>query len=450
MSKEESKDNAKDNGTNEAQDKENVQNSHKANDKVEGNKKAKDKEKDEGIVRQDVEMVATEVPLGSLMIEAETFSFREDGDLSDKSLESLAANIAVNGLTTPPLGVKKGTKVLVTDGHRRFSAMMLLVRKGTRGWSLDRPVRVVIMPADTSKVEILARAISSNIQKQPFSGLGRALAAAALHHEGMPPAQIAGMFGVNVKTIDRDLSVASVPRAMGLVRDTHAIPFSSLATLVPKAQKAGRLTELFDAIDDFATWARGECRKKNAELRVAGDAELTGEKVWPQRKLTKARIAAWEKALSKETAFDQAETVNFSASVQREGGVQRIKVSAINMIVAEASLEDIKTVFERTTRFQKALKKALRDRGNQERLEAPESSDDDGMVDELQAEYESLGIADLVKPNVPETDGEDDPDFGETTERAETDELDEGDADELDEGESDTVDDDNEEETDTE
>ena len=349
----------------------------------------------------------------------------------------------MNGLTTPLLGVKKGTKVLVSDGHRRYSAMMLLVRKGTRGWTMDRLVRVVLMPADTSKVEILSRAISSNIQKQPFSGLGRALAAAALHHEGMPPAQIAGLFSVNVKTIDRDLSVASVPRAMGLVRDTHAIPFSTLATLVPKAQKAGRLSELFDAIDDFAAWARGEFRKKNAELRATGDAELTGEKLWPQRKLTKARIAAWEKALAKKESFDQAETVNFSASVQKEGGVQRIKVSALNINVAEASLEDVKVIFKRATRFQRALKKALRDRGNQERLEAPESSNDDGVLDELQAEYESLGIADLVKPDVPETDGEDDPDFAKTTERTETDELDEGESDVVDHDDSE------EEETDT-
>ena len=446
MSKEESKDNAnaKDNGTNEAQDKENVQDNPKANDKAKDNK-AKNGDKDEGIVRQDVEMVAMEVPLSSIMIEAETFSFREDGDLSDVTLASFADNIAVNGLTTPLLGVKRGTKVLISDGHRRYSAMMLLVRKGTRGWTMDRLIRVVLMPADTSKVEILARAISSNIQKQPFSGLGRALAAAALHHEGMPPAQIAGMFGVNVKTIDRDLSVASVPRAMGLVRDTHAIPFSTLATLVPKAQKFGRLSELFDAIDDFATWARGEFRKKNAELRVSGDAELTGEKIWPQRKLTKARIAAWEKALRKKLPFDQAETVNFSASVQKEGGVQRIKVSSINMIVAEASLEDVKTVFERVTRFQKALKKALRDRGNQARLESPESSGDDGVLDELQAEYESLGIADLVKPEVPETDGEDDADFAETKERTETDELDEDESDVAD-----SEDGNEEEETDTE
>ena len=118
-------------------------------------------------------------------------------------------------------------------------------------------------------------------------------------------------------------------------------------------------------------------------------------------------------------------------------------MSALNITVSEASLEDVKVIFERTTRFQKALKKALQDRGNQARLEAPESSDDDGVLDELQAEYQSLGIADLVKPDVPETDGEDDPDFAETTERTETDELDEG--------ESNMVDDDSkEEETDPE
>ena len=120
---------------------------------------------------------------------------------------------------------------------------------------------------------------------------------------------------------------------------------------------------MFDAIDDHAAWARKEFRKENARRRAGGHKELTGEKVWPVKKLGKSRIAAWDMAMEKNLPFDQPESIQFAAAVQTEGGVKRIRISALNIILQEASLDDVRTIYERTTRFQLHLQNALREKG---------------------------------------------------------------------------------------
>ena len=246
----------------------------------------------------------------------------------------------------------------------------------------------------------------------------------------MPAVQIAGIFGVSEKTIQRDLNVVLVPEAMTLVRDRHAVPFSTMASLVAKAKKDKnadqRLKDLFKAIGDFATNAEEEFKNENAERVASGDPELSQEDRQPQKKLTKARIAVWENALDTGKSFDQQETIQFSASAKDEDGVPTIKVTAINTKVGRLSFDDVQTIYARITKFRLDLQKILRDKAAQERQGT--GSNEEAVRSQLAAEYAALGIADLIQPDEPETDGDDAEDFDKTEERQETDALADNDA----------------------
>ena len=372
------------------------------------------------VSRQKVTTIAKEVPLGLLIWRPEEMGFRSEDELDSTAIGSLATDISITGVQSPLLVVEEADRLLVVNGHRRFAALQKLVAENVPGWTSTTLIRVDVLPANTSRLEMLARGISANVHQKALSGLGRAKAALALHKEGMPPVQIAGLLCVGEKSVQRDLSVAAFPRAIGFVK-THVIQFSTIAGLVEKAQKAKRVDDLFDAIEEFAVDTRRTLRAKNAELRSRGANELTAEKLWPQRYLQKARIAVWEKALAKDTDFAQDSDVQFSALVGRENGIQRIKVSALNLNVQETPLEHLKRVYERVALFYHDLGKALRDRANQVRSEVPESAGNSDVRDKVQADLQALGIADLVQVTEPETEGEDDPDFAETVEREDVD-----------------------------
>ena len=378
------------------------------------------------IVRQQVATDVREVRLGDLVIDTSVYSFRESDELAGKEIEELAARLATEGQLSNLFGRDLGNgKVLLGDGNRRAMAALYNVQKGTPGWTLDRLMRVNVAPANTTEGEFLALCISANISHKPYTQIGRAKAAASMHRQGWPMVQIAGVLGVNDKTISRDLAVASNSRAMELVTTKHVIQFSTLAGLIAKARKdkeVDRTEELFDALDDFATYARQENKKENTQRHLTGDAELSREQQYPVKRLTKARIAGWESALDTGKPFDQTETVQFVASVTKEKGVSKIKVTALNINVNELAFKDVTEIYERIRRFQTALGRTLQQRANDERLALP----DEDMSAQLQKDFEALGIADLVKPTEPETDGDDATDFDTPVERVETDALDTG------------------------
>ena len=233
------------------------------------------------IVREQVALETKEVPFKSLVCRPEEYSFRDGEDLSQKSLQSLADDIAANGLLSPLLTQEENGRQLVLNGNRRYGAMALLVEKKVAGWTPETLVKVQVMPAGTKKLEVLARAISANMFQKPLVGFGRARAAISLHREGMPNVQIAGIFDCNVKTIERNLSVATFPKFMQLV-ENHAIQFSTIASLLEKAKKAkngSRVDELYAAIQWFAVNMDRKLRKESAAQVVRGGKPYAPEKL---------------------------------------------------------------------------------------------------------------------------------------------------------------------------
>jgi ParB-like chromosome segregation protein Spo0J len=393
------------------------------------------------LVREQVALETKEVPFESLVCRPEEYSFRDGDDLSQKSLQSLADDIAANGLISPLLVQEENGKYLVLNGNRRYGAMSLLVEKQIIGWTPKTLIKVQVMPAGTKKVEVLARAISANVYQKPLSGFGRARAALALHREGMPNVQIAAIFDCNVKTIERDLSMATFPKFMQLVED-HAIQFSTAASLLEKAKKAkkagmaektNRVTELYDAIQGFAVDMKRKLQKESAAQVERGGKPYTEEKLWPQRYLGKSQTAAWENALISGEPLEQGSSVSFSAQVKKEHGVHKAVVSSLSLDVLDAPLDHVKQVAERATIFAYEMKEVLRKRANEARAEEAAGGGAAAAARAaFRADLAKMGIDDIVSVDEPETEGEDDAEFDKKNERQEVDALDDVDGEKKD------------------
>ena len=380
------------------------------------------------IVREQVALETKEVPFKDLTCRPEEFSFRDNTDLSQKAIQSLADDIAANGLISPLLVQEENGRYLVLNGNRRYGALTILVEKQIAGWTPDTPVRVQVMPAGTKKVEVLARAISANVFQKPLSGFGRARAALALHREGMPNSQIAGIFDCNPVTIIRDLSVAVFPKFMQLVED-HAIQFSTAASLLEKAKKAkkegkDRVDELYKALQGFAVDMDRKLRKESADQVARGGKPYTEEKLWPQRYLSKSQIASWENALISGDPLEEGDSVLFSAQVKKEHGTTKAIVSSLSVDVYDAPLSHLAKITERALTFVYEMKEVLQKRANETRTEEAEGGGAAAAARAaFQADLKKMGIDDVVSVDEPETEGEDDPDFDKTEGRKEVDET---------------------------
>ena len=159
-----------------------------------------------------------QVPFRDLTARPDDYAFRDDDDLVTKGerskLKTLSEDIATTkGIHTPLLVRKQeGGKYLVLDGHRRFFATEMLVNQGVEGF--DRathtmPANVIV--SNASELEMVARAVSANVQRQKYSGLGRIRAATRLKTLGMPEAEIGRILAVSETTISRDLIVGGRP-----------------------------------------------------------------------------------------------------------------------------------------------------------------------------------------------------------------------------------------------
>lgn len=96
-------------------------------------KSKQSKPEEQLVVREQVALESKEIPFEDLVCRPEEYSFRDGDDLSQKSLQSLADDIAANGLISPLLVQEENGKYLVLNGNRRYGAMSLLVEKQIAG-----------------------------------------------------------------------------------------------------------------------------------------------------------------------------------------------------------------------------------------------------------------------------------------------------------------------------
>ena len=199
----------------------------------------------------------------------EGFNIREDyGDI-----ESLCASIIENGVKSPLSGKKKrGEDVfIVTDGHRRYRALKMVVAKGYTD------ILIPILP-DKSKTEE-ARLFSQFILNdgKPLSVLEQSLLYSRLRDYGYNATDIAKKVGKSATHISDCFSLADAPKSLlDKVRGGQVAP-----SLVIEQLKSSDAEKVDAALDK----ALAKTKKKKVSKKHVGGQKNKSVKVDDMQKL---------------------------------------------------------------------------------------------------------------------------------------------------------------------
>ena len=330
------------------------------------------------------------------------FAFRDDDELTDAGIKALAEDIAVNDLTTPLLVAKRESdRYLLINGHRRRLAILLNIKQGVIGFTVDMLVPVFVIDIGASRLALVARAVAANVQQRSLSGDGRRKAISALKQLGMPNKEIARCVGASEQTVERELALASSGCMLDHVRN-HNITGTYAAILVKAATDAGRMDDLCEA---FAEWEEQTRAKIAAEQKRRKDADedpLSLTETWPSRYFTAEQAATWKTAFEKGLPLTPP-SFRFRAQVKEEKGERHIIIDSVKMPVSKIPAKDLAKIYVRFVDFAAEIKPILEEKARAEAAAQPaQATAAHAGRDALQ----ELGLGHLVESAADEAEGE--------------------------------------------
>jgi len=323
-----------------------------------------------------------QVPFSKIVAKEEDYAFREGSGtnpFSAKALLPLREKIKEHGGIHVPLLLRDrgdGT-FLVVDGHRRYFSLKQLIDEGIQGFTPDMLLPANVLAAETSELVMVATGLSANIDRQPLAFEGRLKATKKLHELGMPIKSIAQLLGVSESTVERDLKLAGDDEMMSHVRE-HCIQATNAAALLASAAKHDRRDDLMAHFKEWVEATKAEIGADIAALK-GQDAELAVpvSKTWPQSRLTPQLVKAWRSALEKNQPLTDP-GFRFKAMIRSDGGVKRIEVDGLNMVVDDMAAGDVAKVLQRcvdlAAELEPVLTSKMAEESDEEATEAGEKA----------------------------------------------------------------------------
>jgi len=145
-------------------------------------------------------------------------------------IEELAASIRANGLLQPLIVNQRGSRLVVTDGHRRLAAARLA--------GVPALLCIVTAGADEQRVTTTMLAAAMHRELRPIE---QARAFDRLKRSGVPTSQIAQSTGYSINLIRQRLLLLELPEeAQGMVED-ETLTIGQATTLAKqvRAKKSG-------------------------------------------------------------------------------------------------------------------------------------------------------------------------------------------------------------------
>jgi hypothetical protein len=178
---------------------------------------------------------------------------------------------------------------------------------------------------------MLARSITSNVQRLAFSSEARMRAALKLYQSRMPMTDIASLFGVTATSIARDVGLGLNPAMMKLVEKGY-IAASTAASLLQVAKKFERIPELCKAVERFGKETEAFILREKKRRKTTGGKSLSVAEQRPRKYLTGDQVRAWSDALRSGASLS-APSFEFFAGITTEGWLQidklKVKLSEL-------------------------------------------------------------------------------------------------------------------------
>lgn len=364
--------------------------------------------------RQDAPTEFRMVPFSSIVVEPETWAFRDKREFhkDNTSIKHLAESIRLDGFQTPWKVAPYGDKYSGRDCHRRQAATSLLVDSGHLSPDVLVPVEVFV--GEPSKLEVLLRIGSANIERSNWDEFGEIGFAVALLNEKCPKNEIARVLGKSEKQVDRYLLIGKCDWMLAHIQD-HNITATRAADLLTTANKYSRIDEFRDEFEAWVEQTKLDLKNENRK-RERDDRELlSGDKLWPQRYMKPAIIKAWKVGIT--TGKWGAPQFRYRAAVERDDttGRKTIVIDSLRVDADRLTAAETAKVFQRTYNLALELEPMILEKRQREALSGESSTTNVGN-DEASRRLANLGIGDLLVEDE-ELDGELDEDFDDVEER---------------------------------
>lgn len=374
-------------------------------------------------VRQTVETELHKVPYRQLVVEPETYAFRDEEDWTESALSAFENEVTAAHGVTVPLIVRQlpDARYLVLDGHLRHLTLGNLIQKKVKGFHADMPVPVSVVVSEVSERELIALGVSANVHRRQFSALGRVRAAVSLLQHGMPKPEIAAILNIGTTTLDRDLLIGTTDWIMDHVK-RHNITATTASSLLEAAKKVKRVEEFRDEFEGWVAKTKERLREENRRRQARDEDLLAGSDLWPQKYLTREQVENWGEALRNNQPFGQP-AFKFRALIKRDKGIQRIEVDSLSKDINELSLVDAGKLYERFADLSEELIEVIK----RKKQEEGQKSDNQGSSGKGRESLRQRGFVDLadrlteIEKAQAGSDGEPAPDFDRTHERTEQD-----------------------------
>lgn len=314
-----------------------------------------------------VEKELREIPLRSIVVRSDDYSFRSEEDLSEERLTDLIESLKTHrGPHTPVLVLDMGDgSYLLLDGHGRVLSLRCLVRDGIADFTNDMMVPAVVIVSQVNERDRLAILASSNIARRSLDAEGRQRLAFRMHQEGMAKDQIAKLLGVSLSTIDRDVLLGSDPEMMGHVRLNH-IGATAAAKLVKLSRDNQRYDEFMQTFESWVDQVQERLEDEVARAAEQDESSLYPVERWPGRQLSREQFASWVESLEKGLSFGEA-TFRYRAALKDDRGRKRVVVDPLDKALDGMTAEEVAKVYRRFVDLGAALEPVLVEKAEAER-----------------------------------------------------------------------------------
>ncbi len=308
-----------------------------------------------------VAMRQGKVKFCDIQIDAAVNSYRDSDELSDESIASLAEDMLSHGLLTPWLVHElPDAKYMGHDCHRRYHAVLFNIKRGAAGFHREMLIPVQILPAATSELGAVKRAVASNIQRSALSDIGKIRAAVRMKHLGATNIEIAQTLGMSDSTVGRLLILGGNQVWLQHVVE-HNIPSSTAVRLLQAAEAEERLVALTKAFDAWCADTRTAVEAEDSRRRANDEDALSISDKWLQRYLKPDQVNGWIDQLRSGRPLGPPE-FRYRAMIRKGDGPQRLEIDGIKKDLDGLSLEALGKIAGRIADLDADLQQALREK----------------------------------------------------------------------------------------
>lgn len=314
---------------------------------------AKEKEPPAPLTRATrAETSAAKVRLSDFVVNRSRYSFRGDDEFKPTRLNPLKTSITTEGLQVPLEFYRDGQgRPVLIKGHRRAEALKQLAAENVPGFTADMEVDALEVVNATPEEHVL-RSLLDNLNREDLSAAARMRAAKVLHDNGIDPGRAAAALGISMKTLERDLRIASHSWMVQHIED-KSITAGDAYRLLEAAENKDHVGELKEDLDAWVAGKKLQIRKRELVQKARTGKELRPAEKEVRKLMKRHLVDHWIELLGEGKRFDDDVEKVFAAGIEADTG--ELRIEALKLDLRNAKLKDIAKVAAKLSQISQDL-----------------------------------------------------------------------------------------------